>query len=82
MASRCSQLPHAAAERAKSFLVYQLLVYRCGIVVKSLSLLQDILCDLPRPHSLVPDEEFLHYYSLEAQCLTLEDTIRDSSLPE
>ena len=41
VASRCSQLPHAAAERTKSFLVYQLLVYRCGIVVMSLFLLQD-----------------------------------------
>ena len=43
---------------------------------------QDLLNDLPRPHSLVLDEEFLQYYSLQAQQLTLKDVLGECGLPE
>ena len=75
-----SSAPCAAEERAKSFLVSIHVVL--NYTRRRISLLQDILVDLPRPHSLVPDEDFLHHYSLEAQYLTLRDIVKDSSIPE
>ena len=75
------ELSRAAAERAKPLLVHATHdqhVYR----VLHFFLPQDLLNDLPRPHSLVPDEEFLHYYSLKAQQLTLRDILQECGLPE
>ena len=78
----CRELPRAAAERARPLLVHATHDQHVVESFLSPSLPQDLLNDLPRPHSLVPDEEFLRYYSLKAQQLTLRDILQECGLPE
>ena len=70
--AKCVETSHA-----RGFLVRYFAVFAMRLVI--CHLLQDVLSQLPRPQVMVEDAQFLTYYSLQAQQLTLTDILSESA---
>ena len=69
---------YVETSQARRFLVRYFAVFAMRLIIGHL-LLQDVLSKLPRPQVMVEDAQFLTYYSLQAQQLTLTDILSESA---
>ena len=63
--------------QARRFLVRYFAVFAMRLIIGHP--LQDVVSKLPRPQVMVEDAQFLTYYSLQAQQLTLTDILSESA---
>ena len=70
--AKCVETSHARRFLVRYFAVFAMRLVICHS-------LQDVLSKLPRPQVMVEDAQFLTYYSLQAQQLTLTDILSESA---